>query len=81
MAASGPYPVRAFISLANNTLMSFANTRRIDDGLMKQDLIVACEHMTCTAGVRCESKAAHPLEMLMKPLILYGAPFPNPFAP
>ena len=37
--------MRAFISLANNTLMSFANTRRIYDGLMKQDLIVAYEHM------------------------------------
>ena len=45
MADSDPYPVRAFISLANNTLMSFANTKRIYDGLMQQDLIVAYEHM------------------------------------
>ncbi|MCH9675762.1 MAG: molybdopterin-dependent oxidoreductase [Gammaproteobacteria bacterium] len=45
MADSDPYPVRAFISLANNTLMSFANTKRIYDGLMKQDLIVTYEHM------------------------------------
>lgn len=45
MADSDPYPVRAFISLANNTLMSFANTRRIYEGFMKQDLIVAYEHM------------------------------------
>ena len=40
-----PYPVRAFISLANNTLMSFANTKRIYAALMKQDLIVTYEHM------------------------------------
>ncbi|MFN0162161.1 MAG: molybdopterin-dependent oxidoreductase [Burkholderiales bacterium] len=45
MAEGDPYPVRAFITLANNTLMSFANTRRIYEGLMKQDLIVAYEHM------------------------------------
>ena len=45
MAASDPYPVRAFFALANNTLMSFANTRRIYDALMQQDLIVAYEHM------------------------------------
>ena len=45
MADGDPYPVKAFISLANNTLMSFANTQRIYDGLMKQDLIVAYEHM------------------------------------
>lgn len=45
MADSDPYPVRAFLSLANNTLMSFANTKRIYEGLMKQDLIVAYEHM------------------------------------
>ena len=43
MADSEPYPVRAFFALANNTLMSFANTKRIYDGLMKQDLIVAYE--------------------------------------
>ena len=45
MADSEPYPVRAFFALANNTLMSFANTHRIYDALMKQDLIVAYEHM------------------------------------
>lgn len=45
MADSDPYPVRAFFALANNTLMSFANTKRIYEGLMKQDLIVAYEHM------------------------------------
>jgi len=45
MAEGKPYPVKAFIALANNTLMSFANTRRIYDALMNQDLIVAYEHM------------------------------------
>ncbi len=29
MAEDDPYPVRAFLALANNTLMSYANTRRI----------------------------------------------------
>ena len=37
--------MKAFFALANNTLMSFANTRRIFDALMNQDLIVAYEHM------------------------------------
>ena len=45
MADSDPYPVRAFLAMGNNTLMSFANTKRIYEGLMKQDLIVAYEHM------------------------------------
>lgn len=45
MAESKPYPVKAFFAMANNTLMSFANTRRIYDALMNQDLIVAYEHM------------------------------------
>ena len=45
MAEGNPYPVKAFFALANNTLMSFANTRRIYDALMNQDLIVAYEHM------------------------------------
>ncbi len=45
MTDGDPYPVKAFFALANNTLMSFANTRRIHDALMNQDLIVAYEHM------------------------------------
>lgn len=45
MATDEPYPIRAFFSLANNTLMSFANTRRIYDALMRQDLIISYEHM------------------------------------
>jgi anaerobic selenocysteine-containing dehydrogenase len=45
MADGVPYPVKAFISLANNTLMSFANTHRIHDALMRQELIVTYEHM------------------------------------
>ena len=50
MAEGDPYPVKAFFALANNTLMSFANTKRIYDGLMAQDLLVVYEHaMTPTA--------------------------------
>ena len=45
MATGEPYPVKAFFALANNTLMSFANTRRVYDGLRNQDLLVAYEHM------------------------------------
>ncbi len=45
MATSDPYPVKAFFALANNTLMSYANTQRIHEALMNQDLIVAYEHM------------------------------------
>ncbi len=45
MEEGEPYQVKAFFALANNTLMSFANTRRIYNALMQQDLIVAYEHM------------------------------------
>ena len=45
MADGNPYPVKAFFALANNTLMSFANTDRIYKALLNQDLIVAYEHM------------------------------------
>ena len=38
-------PREGFFALANNTLMSFANTSRIHKALMNQDLIVAYEHM------------------------------------
>lgn len=44
MADGDPYPVKALFAIANNTLMGFANTRRIYDALMKQDLIVCFEH-------------------------------------
>ncbi|NDZ17766.1 dehydrogenase [Variovorax sp. WS11] len=44
MADSDPYPVRAFFTLGNNTLMSFANMQLIQRALLKQDLIVAVEH-------------------------------------
>ena len=45
MADGEPYPVKAFFALANNTLMSFANSGRIYKALLNQDLIVAYEHM------------------------------------
>lgn len=45
MLEGDPYPAKAFIALANNTLMSFVDTRRIYDALMNQDLIVVYEHM------------------------------------
>ena len=45
MAEEDPYPVKTFFAIANNTLMAYANTRRIYDGLMNQDLIVSYEHM------------------------------------
>ncbi|MCH2350644.1 MAG: molybdopterin-dependent oxidoreductase [Pseudomonadales bacterium] len=45
MAHGDPYPVKAFFALGNNTLMSYANTRQIYDGLMNQELVVVYEHM------------------------------------
>ncbi|MDJ0789869.1 MAG: molybdopterin-dependent oxidoreductase [Myxococcota bacterium] len=45
MADGDPYPVKAFIVLGNNTLMSYANMQLIHRGMMNQDLIVAHEHM------------------------------------
>ncbi len=44
MADSDPYPVKAFFTLGNNTLMSFANMQLIERALKNQDLIVAVEH-------------------------------------
>lgn len=44
MADGDPYPVKAFFTLGNNTLMSFANMQLIHRALMNQDLIVAVEH-------------------------------------
>ena len=45
MAHGEPYPVKAFFSLANNTVMGFANMQLIYRGLMNQDLVVVHEHM------------------------------------
>ncbi|MBI2736673.1 MAG: molybdopterin-dependent oxidoreductase [Rhodospirillales bacterium] len=45
MATGRPYPVKAFFSLGNNTLMGFANMQQIYRGLMNQDLVVVHEHM------------------------------------
>ncbi|BFM18070.1 molybdopterin-dependent oxidoreductase [Maricurvus nonylphenolicus] len=50
MAGQGPYPVKAFISLGNNSLMGYSNMKLIYDGMMNQDLVVVHEHiMTPTA--------------------------------
>lgn len=43
MADGAPYPVKAFITLGNNTLMSFANMQLIERALRNQDLVVAFE--------------------------------------
>ena len=45
MATGEPYPVKAFITLGNNTVMGFANMQRIHQGLLNQDLVVAVEHL------------------------------------
>ena len=45
MATGEPYPVKAFFTLGNNTLMGFANMQRIHEGLLDQDLVVAVEHL------------------------------------
>lgn len=44
MAGDGPYPVKAFFTLGNNTLMSFANMQIIEKAIRNQDLVVAVEH-------------------------------------
>jgi acetylene hydratase len=50
MAGKGPYPVKAFISLGNNSLMGYSNMKLIYEGMMNQDLVVVHEHiMTPTA--------------------------------
>ncbi|MBB5188724.1 anaerobic selenocysteine-containing dehydrogenase [Zhongshania antarctica] len=50
MAGEGSYPVKAFFTLGNNTVMSYANMPLIIKAMMNQDLIVAHEHhMTPTA--------------------------------
>ncbi len=50
MRGEGPYSVKAFFSVANNTVMSYANQQGIIGSLMNQDLVVAFEHwLTPTA--------------------------------
>ena len=50
MAYGNPYPVKAFIALGNNTLLSYANMQLIYEALMNQELVVVQEHiMTPTA--------------------------------
>lgn len=50
MATQKPYPVKAFFTLGNNSLMSYPNQHQILKGLMNQELIVAHElFMTPTA--------------------------------
>jgi anaerobic selenocysteine-containing dehydrogenase len=50
MAGEGAYPVKAFFSLGNNTVMSFANMPLIIKAMMNQDLVVVHEQfMTPTA--------------------------------
>lgn len=50
MATGDPYPVKAFFTLGNNTLMSYANQQQIRAGMLNQDLLVAHElFMTPTA--------------------------------
>jgi anaerobic selenocysteine-containing dehydrogenase len=44
MADASPYPVKAFLTLGNNTLMSFANMQLIQRAILNQDLVVAFEH-------------------------------------
>jgi anaerobic selenocysteine-containing dehydrogenase len=43
MAGEGSYPVKAFMFLGNNPLLSYANMPMILKGMMNQDLIVAHE--------------------------------------
>lgn len=45
MAGEGPYPVKAFFALGNNTLLSYANMPLIMKAMLNQDLIVVQEHM------------------------------------
>ena len=50
MAGEGPYPVKAFFVLGNNTLLSYANMPLILKAMMNQELIVVHEQfMTPTA--------------------------------
>ena len=50
MATEAPYPVKAFFTLGNNSLLSYPNQHQILKGLLNQELIVAQEiFMTPTA--------------------------------
>ncbi len=50
MATEDPYPVKAFICLGNNALLSYANQHQIHQAMLNQELIVAHEiFMTPTA--------------------------------
>lgn len=50
MADEDPYPVKAFVTLGNNALLSYPNQHQIYRGFLNQDLIVAHEiFMTPTA--------------------------------
>ena len=50
MRGEGPYPVRAFFSVGNNTVMSYAGQQGIIDAILAQDLVVVFENwMTPTA--------------------------------
>ncbi|MEM7413062.1 MAG: molybdopterin-dependent oxidoreductase [Myxococcota bacterium] len=50
MADGDPYPIKAFFTLGNNTLLSYPNQHQIRRAMMNQDLIVAHEiFMTPTA--------------------------------
>lgn len=44
MADGDPYPVKAFFTLGNNTLLSYANMQLIERAIRNQDLVVAVEH-------------------------------------
>lgn len=50
MAHGDPYPVKAFFSLGNNTMLGYSNLELLYEAMMNQDLIVVNEHiMTPTA--------------------------------
>lgn len=54
MAEDDPYPVRAFFAIANNALLSYANAQRIYKGMIRQDLLVAFEHMMTPTAQLCD---------------------------
>jgi len=50
MRTGSPYPIKAFFTLGNNTLLSYPNQHQVHKALLNQDLIVAHEiFMTPTA--------------------------------
>ncbi|SFI94427.1 molybdopterin-containing oxidoreductase family protein [Albimonas pacifica] len=54
MADGDPYPVKAFFTLGNNTLMSFANMQLIHRALLNQDLLVAFEQFRTPTAQLCD---------------------------